>query len=163
MTRTVDLHPDIRARLARLGGTIPDIYARKHQTVITPAGRRPVPVPVRALLALSWPDGHTLRTVAGDLYDGENVMELPCRDRAPRDVPDGGAWLAVGHDHAGGYWLVDLDEPTTPDPVLVRTGGPGLGDPGGLVRIPLSRLLTHLTAHGSPWPDGVPAPAPVPA
>ncbi|GAA2254198.1 hypothetical protein GCM10010232_48980 [Streptomyces amakusaensis] len=163
MTRTVVLHPGIRAHLARLGGIIPDIYARKHQTVITPSGRRPVPLPVRALMAVTWPDGHTLRTVAGDLYDGEDVIELPCRNRAPQEVPGGGAWMTVGHDHAGGYWLVDLDQPPLPDPVLVRTGAPGRRGTGELVRMPLSRLLTHLTAHGSPWPDGVPAPAPVPA
>lgn len=140
------LHPEVLRHIARLGGRIPDDFAKPDRTEPTPVGERPVPLPVQALLSIEWPDGHVLHTAREDeefewlatfpvFADGDELFEEPR------------AWLPVAYDESQAYWVVDLDDADVDDPLLYRADHDGSDEPDWCE--PVSAVLAD---HGTPGP-----------
>lgn len=128
-------------------GHLPEPFVPGPWTVSTPAGPRPVPAAVQALLAVEWPEGHRLAwkfgtrptlTFAACEVGAEVVAEDQSR-----------AWFGIAGEDSGARLLVDLDEAADGDITVYRIHREGEPAPWGS---PLSSRFVDITAS-SPMLD----------
>lgn len=123
MSDTTHLAPAVRKQLARLKGSLPEDFAPHDETVETPAGPRPVPPSVQALIAVAWPERHVLLTK--DEFDWEVRIGFGAETERGL-IREDRAWYTVGYDDGQFYTVVDLDEAAaTGDPLTYRVDHEG--------------------------------------
>ncbi|GAA3987649.1 hypothetical protein GCM10023085_82050 [Actinomadura viridis] len=142
------LHPEVMRHVARLGGRIPDDFAKDGWTEPTPVGERPVPLSVQALLSITWPDGHVLHSNDDDSHW---LVTLPCWADGDELMDEPRAWVVVAYDESQMYWVVDLDDADGDDPLLYRADHEG-GNAADWCE-PLSAVLAGYATPGPPRPQ----------
>lgn len=123
MSDSPHLAPAVHKQLARLKGGVPKDFAPRDRMVDTPAGPRPVPPSVQALIAVTWPEKHVMLTKnefnweVGIGFGAETEQGLIREDRA---------WYTVGYDDGQYYTVVDLDQAAgTDDPLTYHVDHEG--------------------------------------
>lgn len=136
------LHPKVVRQLVRLKATLPDDFAPREMTVDTPIGKHPVPAPLQALLSVAWPGEGALLINEFEskieLYGAGGLGEVEAGL-----LPEDRAWALLAVTESQFYWVVDLADERTEDPMVhsVDHDGSERRVPDG---VPLSRRLARL-------------------
>lgn len=113
----------VHKQLARLKGSVPEDFAPADRTVETPAGPRPVPASVQALMAVVWPAKHVMLTK--DEFEWEVGIGFGTETERGM-IREDRAWYTVGYDDGQFYTVVDLDQAAdSDDPLTYRVDHEG--------------------------------------
>ncbi|MER7790043.1 ankyrin repeat domain-containing protein [Streptomyces sp. NPDC097640] len=148
MSGTEVLHPRVLKQIERLNGRLPEDFAPREWTVVTPAGEHAVPPSIQALLAVRWPAEQVMRT--------NNEYEWSVRLPSACEVEDGlvaedepRPWYSVGHHEGQYYLLVDLAEAAdVSDPLVYEVDHEG--DQQAYGGEPVSAVLSGLRVPRPP-------------